>query len=155
MNNNSFTDYADLGQAYAEMMVLCQPFYAFPPSSPPSPGQQKPGDYEEMSNQQEQFYLHPRLEDGLHDSQQRRSLLMNRYENPQDATTTTVVDSFQPNNSTVNINLGSNNNQIYTSTSRNSCNNNNNNNHNIYYGYNFNLQRRNYTATCLGWVSPS
>ena len=66
-------NYADLGQAYAEMLTVCQPFYALPPTTV-SPG--------ESSQAPKPFVLHPRLEDGL---SAKPRVALNRFENPQDA----------------------------------------------------------------------
>jgi hypothetical protein len=103
MNNNYIANYGDLGQLYAEMVVLCQPFYQFPPTSNEIVGNSS-------QQKEEEFYLHPRLEDGLQCHEQHRQHqcqhVINQYENPQDAaaagkTTTTVLYSLESDNNCI------------------------------------------------------
>lgn len=53
-------NFPDFGKAYAEMLMLCQPFYSLAPTSTTTTSSSI-----ESASQGRPFYLHPRLEDGL------------------------------------------------------------------------------------------
>jgi hypothetical protein len=69
--------YTDLGQVYAEMLTVCQPFYALPPSTSKSKGI--------TPQPSKPFFLHPRLEDGLLSCSTRPVCCSDCFANPQDA----------------------------------------------------------------------
>lgn len=93
--------FAELGQVYAEIVRVCQPFYELPKETPTSASSSTSSTAQEEGG----FYLHPLLEDGLllqqqqhqqgqQGQQQRQDLhsrlwTLSKYntdENPQDPT---------------------------------------------------------------------
>jgi hypothetical protein len=74
---SSGDSYNDLSWQYAEMLTLCQPFYAL---------QQSPSSIGNSTSKQESFYIHPRLEDGLLSMTQRQQRGCAPLENLQDNT---------------------------------------------------------------------
>ncbi|KAG7368038.1 hypothetical protein IV203_030781 [Nitzschia inconspicua] len=87
-------DYAVSSHQYAEMLTICQPFYALSPAT----------SFQKSSLPlQQPIYIHPRLEDGLQKQSQHQQFT-SRFENPQDPSANrqneaTVIDF--PANSTV------------------------------------------------------